>query len=163
MKEIRVMCATLLAIAILAPAVSYGALIDLGPKATLYINDDVRFGLGVEAVINPLRRIGFRIDLSEIVFNPTTFYLNRDGSINAFLYFPARRMRFYVYSGLGLWVHDTAEDTQSQFVIRGGFGLEWPMRRRCSLFLEPGISIADNGGTDVTFKFSAGARFGVIR
>lgn len=163
MKETKVLCAVLLAIVILAPAVSHGALIDLGPKASLYINDDVRFGLGVEAVINPMHRIGFRIDLTEIVFDPTTFYLNQGSSIDAFLYFPARRMRFYVYSGLGLWFHDTPEDTQTQFVIRGGIGAEWSMRRRCSLFVEPGISIADNGGTDVIFRLSAGARFGVIR
>ena len=163
MKEVKALYAVLLTIVILAPAVSHGALIDLGPKATLYISDDVRFGLGVEAVINPLRHIGFRIDLTEIVFDPTTFYLNHSGSIDAFLYFPARRMRFYVYSGLGLRIQDTAEDTHTQFVIRGGMGLEWPIRRRSSLFVEPGISIADNGGTDVTFRLSAGARFGVIR
>ncbi len=163
MKGIKVLYATMLTIAILAPVVSHGALIDLGPKATLYIHDEARFGMGLEAVINPMRHIGFRIDLTEIVFDPTHFYLNSGGSIDAFFYFPARRMRFYVYSGLGLLILDTAEDTHTQFVIRGGMGLEWPIRRKCSLFLEPGISIADNGGTDVTFKVSAGARFGVIR
>jgi hypothetical protein len=64
------------------------SLIEQGPKATLYINDEFNFGIGVEAVVNLLRSVGFRLNLTEVTFDPTTFYFNRAGSIDVFVYIP---------------------------------------------------------------------------
>jgi len=163
MKRIYVVLIMLLVASPLSARVSPRSLVELGPKATVYINDDVRFGIAVDAVVNPLRNIGFRLDLAEIVFDPTSFHFNRDGSLDAFVYIPLRRMWFYVYTGVGLRIHDTGEDTQTQFAVRGGVGLNYAIRPRASLFVEPGISISGNGETDVSFRISAGARFGIIK
>ena len=38
------------------------SLIELGPKAALYIGDDVSFGIGAEAIFNPVRNVGVRMD-----------------------------------------------------------------------------------------------------
>lgn len=138
------------------------SLIEIGPKASLYINDGVQFGIGVEAVVNPFRIVGFRFDLTEILFDPTTFYFNREGSLDAFVYIPLRNIQLYVYSGIGLKIHETGAGTQTRYSIRGGLGLNYPLNPKTCLFVEPGIIFAGNGDTDVSFRVSAGARFGII-
>jgi hypothetical protein len=138
------------------------SLIEIGPKASLYVNDGVQFGIGVEALVNPFRIVGFRFDLSEILFDPTTFYFNREGSLDAFLYISLRNIQLYVYSGIGLKIHETGTGTQTRYSIRGGLGLSYPLNPKTCLFVEPGIIFAGNGDTDVSFRVSAGARFGII-
>ncbi len=137
-------------------------LIELGPKGTLYINGGVDFGLGVEAVVNPLEKVGFRINLTEITFDPTTFCFNRDGSIDAFVYIPLQSMQLYALAGVGLKTHDTGAGTQTRYSISGGLGLNYPLNPRTCLFAEPAVIITGNGDTDVSFRISAGARFGII-
>ena len=139
------------------------SLIEIGPKATLYIDEDTRLGIGIEAVVNPLRNVGFRIDLAEILFDPTIFYLNREGSLDAFVYIPLQKMQLYVHSGVGLETHETGAGTQTHYSIRGGLGLNYPLNPKTCLFGEPGLIISGNGDTDVSFRVSAGVRFGIIK
>lgn len=138
-------------------------LIELGPKGTLYINGEVDFGLGVEVVVNPLEKIGFRVNLTEIIFDPTTFYFNRDGSIDAFIYIPLQNMQLYALVGLGLKTHDTGAGTQTHYSISGGLGLNYPLNPKTCLFAEPAVIISGNGEIDVSFRVSAGARFRIIK
>jgi hypothetical protein len=139
-------------------------LIQLGPKATLYMDHVYQFGIGMETVVNPLRCVGFRLDLAEIIFDPTTFYLNREGSIDALIYLSLRNVKFqlYFHSGIALKVHETGTGTEKRYSIRGGVGLNYPLSPKTCLFVEPGIIFMGNGETEVPFRISAGARFGII-
>ncbi len=139
------------------------SLIELGPKATLYIDDDIQLGIGVETVANPLSNIGFRLNLTEVTFDPTTFYFNREGSLDALIYISLRNMQLYVHSGVGLRIHETGAGTQTHYSIRGGLGLNYPLNSKTCLFGEPGLIISGNGDPDVSFCVSVGVRFGIIR
>lgn len=139
------------------------ALIEIGPKANLYIkNEDVQFGIGVEVVVNPLRSVGFRLNLTEIRFDPTTFYFNREGSLDAFIYIPLQNIQLYVHSGVGLKTRETGPDPKTHYSIQGGLGLNYTLNQRTTLFAEPAVIISGNGETDVSFRVSVGGRFGVI-
>ena len=140
------------------------SLIQIGPKATLYMDHEYQFGIGMEAVVNPLRCVGFRLDLAEIIFDPTTFHLNREGSLDAFIYLPLRNLAFqlYFHSGIALRVYETGTGTEKRYSIRGGVGLNYPLNPKTHLFVEPGIIFIGNGETDIPLRLSAGARFGII-
>ncbi len=163
MKKIFVMSVMLFIVLSADAKILKGSLIELGPKATLYINDEINFGIGVEAVVNPLRSVGFRVNLTEVTFDPTTFYFNREGSIDAFVYIPMQRMQLYVLAGVGLKIHETGAGTQTRYSISGGLGLNYPLHPKTALFVEPAVIISGNGDTDVSFRVSAGVRFGVIK
>jgi len=163
MKKACVMMVMLLIVLSAEARIVKRSLIELGPKATLYINEDIQFGIGVEAVVNPLRNVGFRLNLSEVTFDHTTFYFNREGSLDAFVYIPLQKMQLYVHSGVGLKTHETGAGTQTHYSIRGGLGLNYPLNPKTCLFGEPGLIISGNGDTDVSFRVSAGVRFGIIK
>ncbi|HIE05650.1 MAG TPA: hypothetical protein EYP58_02505 [bacterium (Candidatus Stahlbacteria)] len=157
MKKIMVLTAMLLAVSSL-PA---RALIELGPKASLYIGDGIQFGIGGEAVVNPLKSIGFRLDIVEVIFDPTTFYFNREGSLDGFFYLPTT-LPLYIYAGVGLKTHETGQGTQTNYSVRGGLGYNHQLNPKTNLFIEPGIFISGNGDTKLSGRISAGVRFGVI-
>jgi len=165
MKKLFIIMAMLFIISSVDAKIFKRALIEIGPKASLYINEeneDVQFGIGVEVVVNPLRSVGFRFNLTEIRFDPTTFYFNREGSIDAFVYIPMQNMQLYVLAGIGLKTHETGAGTQTHYSIQGGLGLNYPLNQRTTLFAEPAVIISGNGETDVSFRVSVGGRFGVI-
>ncbi|MCK4251457.1 hypothetical protein KAX97_08405 [candidate division WOR-3 bacterium] len=164
MKKLFIIMAMLFIISSVDARMLKRALIEIGPKASLYIkNEDVQFGIGVEVVVNPLRSVGFRFNLTEIRFDPTTFHFNREGSLDAFIYLPMKGLQLYVHSGVGLKTHETGAGTQTRYSIQGGLGLNYPLNPRTCLFVEPGIIISGNGETDVSFRVSAGGRFGIIK
>lgn len=162
MKKLFIIMAMLFIISSVDAKIFKRAFIEIGPKASLYINEDVQFGIGVEVVVNPLRSVGFRFNLTEIRFDPTTFYFNREGSIDAFVYIPMQNMQLYVLAGIGLKTHETGAGTQTHYSIQGGLGLNYPLNQRTTLFAEPAVIISGNGETDVSFRVSVGGRFGVI-
>lgn len=138
-------------------------LIELGPKASLYIGS-VRFGLGAEMVVNPLRSLGLRMDLAELSFGDggTRFYFNRL-ALDALIYIPVRGMKPYGFLGFGL-----SANGATNLEFRGGLGLNYAVARGTDLFIEPGVIIhySDAGAesnTDATFRLSLGARFGVLK
>jgi len=163
MKKVMTILVLLFIVSPLFANAAKRPLIELGPKGTLYINGGVDFGLGVEVVVNPLKKVGFRVNLTEIIFDPTTFYFNRDGSIDAFIYIPLQNMQLYALAGVGLKTHDTGAGTQTHYSISGGLGLNYPLNPKTCLFAEPAVIISGNGDTDVSFRVSAGARFGIIK
>lgn len=139
------------------------SLVEMGPKATFYIGDDFNFGMGGEVVFNPLDRVGFRIDLVELIFDPTRFYMNYGSSLDGFYYFPMQKMQVYALAGFGLMVHDTGAGSSTFFSIRFGGGLDYPLNPKTTLFGEPTLIIAGNGETDVSVRISLGARFRVLK
>jgi len=162
MKKVFIIMAMLFIISSVDAKIFKRALIEIGPKASLYINEDVQFGIGVEVVVNPLRSVGFRFNLTEIRFDPTTFHFNREGSLDAFIYLPMKGLQLYVHSGIGLKTRETGDDPKTHYSIQGGLGLNYPLNQRTTLFAEPAVIISGNGETDVSFRISVGGRFGVI-
>jgi len=163
MKKILIVIAILLFV-VAADAKRYRSLVEVEPKASLYIGS-VRFGIGCDVIFNPLKTVGFRFSATELSFGDyTQFYLNFGSSLDALIYFPMRGMQPYVHTGFGFNMIDTDPGgTNTFFTIRGGLGLTYPWSRATNLFVEPGVIITDNGDTDVTFRLSVGARFGVFK
>jgi hypothetical protein len=159
MKKLLIVIAILLFV-VAAEAKRYRSLVEVEPKASLYIGS-VRFGLGCDILINPLKTVGFRFS------GTTQFYLNHGGSLDALFYFPMRDMQPYVHAGFGFYVIDPDPgDSNTFFTIRGGLGLSYPWSRGANLFVEPGVIITDpgdRGDTDVIFRLSVGARFGILK
>ena len=141
------------------------SLIELGPKAALYIGDDVSFGIGAEAIFNPVRNVGVRMALTEIRFGDhTTFFLNHGISLDGLFHIPMRELQPYVHAGFGFTVSDAGPVSHSAFSIRAGMGFNFVMNRSTKVFGEPGIIITDAGdNTDVTFRLAFGARFGILK
>ena len=163
MKKLSIMFVIFFLVSSVDANIPKRSLIEIGPKASLYINNDTQFRIGVEAVFNPLKSFGIRIDLAEVIFNGTKFYLNREGSLDVLIYIPIRGMQSYIHSGFGLKIHETGAGTKTDFSIRAGLGLNYTLNRRTDLFVEPGIIIKGNGATNAIFRLSFGARFGILR
>lgn len=170
MKKILIITAILFLIAVV-DAKSYRSLVEVEPKASLYIGS-VRFGLGCDVIFNPLKTVGFRFSGTELSFGNhyTQFYLNfsyLNSSLDALIYFPMRGMQPYVHTGIGFLMLDTDPGgSNTFFTIRGGLGLNYPWNRGSNLFVEPGVIITDPGDfgdTDVIFRLSVGARFGILK
>ena len=164
MKKLLIILVLFAAVSLVGARTTSRPLIQIGPKATLYMDHEYQFGIGMEAVVNPLRCVGFRLDFAEIIFDPTTFHLNREGSLDAFIYLPLRNLAFqlYFHSGIALRVYETGTGTEKRYSIRGGVGLNYPLNPKTHLFVEPGIIFIGNGETDIPLRLSAGARFGII-
>lgn len=162
MKKLSIIFVILFLVSSLNANIPKRSLIEIGPKASLYIDNDTQFSIGVESVFNPLKSFGIRLDLAEVIFNRTKFYFNREGSMDALIYIPIRGMQSYIHSGLGLKIHETRAGTKTDYSIRAGLGLNYTLNRRTDLFVEPGIIIEGNGETNTIFRLSFGARFGIF-
>lgn len=141
------------------------ALIEFGPKANFYIGS-VRLGLGAEFVVNPTRNIGVRIDFTEFSFGDggTQFFFNlypSDLSIDGLYYIRMQGIEPYIFGGFGL-----AANGSTNIAFRTGMGFNYRMTRNSSIFFEPGVIIYYNSyvdDTDLWFRLSMGAKFGLIR
>jgi hypothetical protein len=143
--------------------------IELGPKANFYIGS-VGLGLGAEVVVNPLRNVGLRMDLTELYFGDrdgdgegdTQFHFNLRGlSVDGILYIPVSGIKPYAFFGFGV-----AADGRTEFSFRSGLGLNYSVTAGTDLFFEPGVIISYNSArdeTDVWFRFSFGGRLGIIK
>ncbi len=166
----------LLVIAIFAQAKGYKktgrSTLEIAPKASLYIGEDVYFGIGAEFVANPLKQVGIRMNITEVIFgNGTQFYLNSGGwgfaglSLDGLFYIPMSEMEPYVHGGMGLGIVDLPGPggSNTSFTFRFGMGLNYPVNPRTNVFVEPGIIVYDAGdNTEAMFRLSFGARFGIF-
>jgi hypothetical protein len=141
-------------------------IVELGPKASLYLGS-LRFGIGAELLVNPLRNFGLRFDLAELSFgeDDTRFSFNlRELSMDGIIYIPMQGIKPYAFLGLGL----AANEDNTRFQFRGGLGFNYSVTRRTDIFVEPGAIIThyssgDYSNTDIWFRLSVGGRFGIIR
>jgi hypothetical protein len=138
------------------------ALLELGPKGSLYIGENTRFGLGAEFVVHPLRTIGLRFDIAELSFGDYTMFYFNELSMDALVYIPMQNVDPYVHAGFGI-VSISNGGSSTVYSIRCGMGFIFQMKRGTGLFIEPGIIIAGNGDTDVVFRLSFGARFSMLK
>ncbi len=169
MKKFVVLLTLLVAVSSLEAKVtrSSRALLEIGPKGTLYLavgpDNDVRFGIGAEIVVNPVRNIGIRLDITELSFGEyTLFYINQGMSLDALIYFPMKGMQPYFHTGFGFTTLSDDGFSSTYYSIRAGMGFNFSMKGGTDLFLEPGINITGNGETDLVFRTSFGARFGMF-
>jgi hypothetical protein len=141
-------------------------LLEIGPKASLYISDDFALGIGSELVCNPVRNVGIRLDITELRFGGITrFYVNYNSSLDGLFYIPMRGIEPYVHGGLGFVLIDNESpaDNTTSFNMRFGMGFLFPINARTNFFVEPGILIENLGDhTDAIFRLSFGARFGML-
>ena len=139
-------------------------LLELGPKASLYMGSLLRGGAGAEIIVNPVQNAGLRIYLVELTFGEgdTRFHFNlRDISIDGILYLPMQGIEPYAFLGLGI-----AANGRTDVDFRGGIGLNYSITRGTHIFVEPGAIISYdsyNGDTDIWFRLSLGGRFTLIR
>ncbi len=138
------------------------SLVEIGPKASLYIGNDVQFGFGAELVFNPIKNFGLRLDFTEIRFGSVVFNFNYGASLDGIIYIPMRGVSPYIHTGFGFKVISNQGNAPNSFEIRAGMGVNYPLRRRTNLFVEPGIIISGDGDTKATFRLSGGARFGLL-
>ncbi len=169
MKKFVVLLIFLVAVSSLQAKVtrSSRALLEIGPKGTLYLaegpENDVRFGIGAEIVVNPMRNIGLRLDITELSFGEyTLFYINQGMSLDALIYFPMKGMQPYFHTGFGFITRSDDGFSSTYYSIRAGMGFNFSMKGGTDLFLEPGINITGNGETDLVFRTAFGARFGMF-
>ena len=133
-------------------------MIELGPKASLYLGS-LRFGIGAELLVNPLRNLGLRFDIAELSFgeDETRFAFNlRDFSMDGIIYIPMQGIKPYAFLGLGL----SAREVRTNFQFRGGLGFNYSVTRKTDIFVEPGAVIdysssGDDSNTDIWFRLSA--------
>ncbi|HEX7320288.1 MAG TPA: hypothetical protein VF399_08025 [bacterium] len=141
-------------------------LLEIGPKASLYISNDIALGIGAELVCNPVRNIGIRLDVTELRFGGNTiFYLNCNSSLDGLFYIPMRGFEPYVHGGVGFMFVDNegSAGSSTSFTMRFGMGGLFPINNRTNFFVEPGIVVEDLGdNTNAIFRLSFGARFGVL-
>ncbi len=137
--------------------------IELAPKATLYIGDDTDFGIGVEGIFNPTPRFGLRLDLAELRFDNTTFFLNYYQSMDAVFYYPMSGWDTYFHVGFGLVSISSNGGSWNFYSFRGGMGFNYPMGRTYDFFVEPGLIFTGNGESDVMLRIAFGLKFGMGR
>lgn len=145
---------------------------ELGPKASLYIGNDAYFGIGAECIINPIKAVGIRLNLTEVIFgNGTQFYLNYGGlgfsgmTLDGIFYIPMAGAEPYVHGGFGVGIIDLPgpADSHSLFSFSFGMGLNYVINPTAKVFVEPGIIIYNFGNnTESMFRFSFGARFAIL-
>ncbi len=144
-------------------------LIEIAPRASIYISEDNAFGIGADVLFHPLRNVGFRVEGAELLFNNGTYFsinhglLNTLPKIDALIYIPMREMHPYIHAGFGL----TTGEGFTSLALGGGMGFDFLIRRGTVLFIEPGIyilSFSDGiSDTDLMFRLTFGAKFELIR
>ncbi|UCG91595.1 MAG: hypothetical protein JSV97_11025 [candidate division WOR-3 bacterium] len=169
MKRILLILVVLSIVTSLNARVVKKSMIEIAPRLSIYISEDNAFGIGSDIIFNPLKNIGFRIEAGELLFNGGTYFMLNHGALSTFpkidalIYIPMRQMNPYIHTGLGL----TTGEGFTLLAIGGGMGFDFEMRRGTTLFIEPGLYIlsASNGAsdTDVVFRLTLGAKFGLFR
>lgn len=142
--------------------------LEIGGKANVFLGeDDVRAGVGAEAVINPFKFIGLRYELLDVRFGGglVRVAVLDISSLDALIYLPMAGVEPYVHAGLGVSASFGSGSPLWIFSVRGGMGVNFTLNKKINVFAEPGILIdrQPEAGTKTTFCLSLGARFGLVK
>lgn len=166
MKKIGIIIALCCAVTAVQARVAKRPLVEIGPKANLYIGDDVRIGFGAEALVSPMSSFSIRTEVMELSFGDyTAFNLNYGSiygsSLDGLVYIPMRTITPYIHAGMGFLIIDD----MTIINVRAGMGLNYTLRRSLDIFVEPGLIIQDFDelDTEVIFRLSFGGRFGLLK
>ena len=143
--------------------------LDIEPRFSFYTDfDETQFGFGSDIIFNPFKRIGVRVELTELLFNGgTIFFLNHGilktmPKLDILVYMPGRQMKPYIHTGFGLVTGDGA----TFLMFGGGLGVDYYVNRKTAFNFEPGLYFAhaSNGvrDSDLLLRLSAGVKFSIL-
>jgi hypothetical protein len=160
MKKVLLLLAVLLVILPLSARPK----LEFAPRGSIYISS-VNFGIGADIIVNPMKNLGFRVNLAELVFGDnTSFSINMMNQFNytnfdVLYYTDIAGIFSYVDLIFGLF----SVTGGTTFAIGGGVGLEKYIGKGNYVFLEPALIFTDSPGTDgdLTFRGSFGMKLGL--
>lgn len=154
----------LLVVVLVALPLSARPRLEFSPRGSLYISS-VNFGIGGDIIVNPMKNLGVRVNVAEIVFGDNTafslntgnmFYLS---SFDILYYTNVADIFSYVDIIFGLY----SVSGGTSISVGGGVGLEKYMKKGNYIFLEPALIFTDGPDTDgdLTFRTSFGLKLGI--
>jgi len=154
----------LLAVLLVVFPLSARPKLEFAPRGSIYISS-VNFGIGADIIVNPMKNLGVRVNLAEVVFGDNTAFSLNAGNIFSFsnldiLYYTNIANIFsYVDIVFGL----LSQTGGTTIAVGGGLGLEKYMGKGNYIFLEPALIFSDGPFTDgdLTFRTSFGLKLGI--
>lgn len=154
----------LLVVVLVALPLSARPRLEFSPRGSLYISS-VNFGIGGDIIVNPMKNLGVRVNVAEIIFGDNTAFSLNSGNIFSFsnfdiLYYTNIADIFsYVDIVFGLY----SASGGTTISVGGGVGLEKYMKKGNYIFLEPALIFKDGPGMegDLTFRTSFGLKLGI--
>jgi len=164
-EEVMKKVFVLLAVLLIVLPLSARPKLEFSPRGSLYIGDDVNFGIGADIIVNPTKTLGVRVNLAEVVFGNTTAFSLNSGNLFSFSNFDI--LYYTDVAGLFSYV-DIIFGLLSQgggttISIGGGLGLEKYMGKGNHVFLEPALIYTDGPFStgDLVFRTSFGMKLGI--
>jgi len=154
----------LLAVLLIVLPLSARSTLEFCPRGSLYIGDEVSFGVGADLIVNVKKQFGVRVNVAELVFGEV------DGiSINSLSTSSLNTCDILYYTDIGgLFSYVSFTFGYSNVVfddaiaVGGGLGLEKYMGKGNYMFFEPGIIYMDMGGADdLVFRLPFGFKLGI--
>lgn len=178
MKKIMTVLLLLIVVSLLEAKVGrrFGRpLLQVEPRMSLYINDygfsnpdgGTGFGIGGDVIINPIRTMGFRLNMMELHFGEGTAFTLNSGFLgfiprfDALIYIPMQGAQPFGHVGFSLATFEGF----TLFAIGGGVGFDFYTQKTMAFSIEPGIYIVNysngNSDTEVIFRLTGGVKFGI--
>jgi hypothetical protein len=153
----------LLVVLLVALPLSARPKLEFSPRGSLYISS-VNFGIGADIIVNPMKNLGFRVNIAELVFGDETAF-----SINSGNYFSFSNCDILYYTNIaGIFsyvdiVFGLLSNRGTSLAIGGGLGIEKYMGKGNYIFLEPALIFSDGPQSDgdLTFRTSFGMKLGI--
>ena len=138
--------------------------LEFSPRGSLYISS-VNFGIGADIIVNPMKNLGVRVNLAEVVFGDQTAFSLNSGNLFSFSNFD---ILYYtniagIFSYVDIVFGLLSATGGTTIAIGGGVGLEKYMGKGNYIFLEPALIFTDGPATDgdLTFRTSFGLKLGI--
>ncbi len=154
----------LLAVLLVVLPLSARPKLEFSPRGSLYISS-VNFGIGADVIVNPMKNLGVRVNLAEVVFGDVTAFSLNSGNLFSFSNFD---ILYYtdiagIFSYVDIVFGLLSASGGTTISIGGGLGLEKYMGKGNYVFLEPALIFKDGPFTegDLTFRTSFGLKLGI--
>ncbi len=137
---------------------------ELGGKFNLLLSDATAFGPGLEAVVNPLPRLGLRYEFFNVEYSRRVWSISllgvRTGYLDALIYLPMSGFEPYLHAGIGMTIVFGSGAANGEYSFRGGMGLNHRLNKKITFFGETGVWVIDpsDGPSSTTFRLSVGGR-----
>ncbi len=154
----------LLVVVLVALPLSARPRLEFSPRGTLYISS-VNFGIGGDIIVNPMKNLGVRVNLAEVVFGDNTAFSLNAGNMfslsNFDILYYTNVADIFSYVDIVFGLYSVSGGTTIS--VGGGVGLEKYMKKGNYIFLEPSLIFTDGPATDgdLTFRTSFGLKLGI--
>ena len=121
--------------------------------------------MGADIIVNPMKNLGVRVNLAEVVFGDATAFSLNAGNLFTFSTFDV--LYYTNIAGLFSYVDIifglVSATGGTSIAVGGGLGLEKYMGKGNYIFLEPALIFSDSPFTDgdLTFRTSFGLKLGI--